>query len=357
MVFSKEILESIFSHQTSFLIDMDLRVSFVSQSLLKLLNKSESDLLGSSLEALAFNVSTTDKLRSNFQKALKGEVVIGEDLFTTIEGPEVYYEYTLAPLKNKEAKVFSASALLRDISDRKKIELELKRNVAALQVEQELRESFITAMSHDLRTPLTAAKLSAQIIQKHPSDNTAIIKFSGRIIENIERTDLMMRDLLDSLRIKSGESIMLNVQQDIMNALLETLVIDYKRLHGDRFEVVMNEMVKGYWDSNAIRRVLENLLSNALKYGKPNARITIKLFKESGFDCVSVINEGEGLTPQEISQLFVPFKRLKKAQDSGFKGWGIGLTLVKGILEAHQGLVEVESQLDKGSTFTIKIPN
>lgn len=358
MAFSREILETIFSNQTSFiyLLDTELKVTFVSDPLKRYMGKTDADLIGKTITEIGYDAKTASILKKLFNQVLTGEVVSGEDLFTSIKGVETYFEYTFAPVKDKQGKMVAISAVCRDITDRKKMEFDLKNYVVELQKERELRESFITAMTHDLRTPLTAAKLSAQIIQRHPQDSKAINKFSGRIIENVERTDTMIRDLLDSLRFKAGEGIMLNIQQQVMNAILESVVEELATIHGDRFQLVMNEMVKGYWDGLAIRRVMENLLTNAMKYGDSEKPIIIKLFKEAQFDCVSVHNEGEALTEQEVNDLFIPFKRLKKAQDSGQKGWGIGLTLVLGLTQAHNGEVSVDSYPGKGTTFTIKLP-
>ena len=355
---SKEILETIFSHQTSFIyiLDTNLRVTFASKPLLKFMSRTESEVMGKTVEEIGYEPHTAAKLQKLFASVLAGNVENGEDHFVSVNGVHTFFEYNFAPVKDAAGKVISISAMSRDISDRKRMELELIRNIAELQKEREMREAFIMAMTHDLRTPLTAAKLSAQIIQKHPSDSKAILKFSTRIVENVERTDIMIRDLLDSLRLKAGEGISLNIQLDIMNGVLVGLVDELTVLHGKRFELLMTEMIKGYWDSNAIRRVIENLLSNAVKYGHPETPITVKLFKESSEICISVHNEGQAFTEEEKNQLFIPFKRLKNAKDSGQKGWGIGLSLVQGFVEAHEGSVQVESHEGSGTTFTVRFP-
>lgn len=358
MAFSREILETIFSNQTSFiyLLDTDLKVTFVSEPMQKYMGKTSADLVGKTIPEIGYNDVTASKLDALYRRVLNGEVVSGEDDFTSIRGFNTCFEYTFAPVKDKEGKIVAISSVCRDITARKKMENDLKNSVEELKKERELRESFITAMTHDLRTPLTAAKLSAQIIQRHPQDHKAIAKFSARIIENVERTDTMIRDLLDSLRFKAGEGITLNIQQNILNAILESTIEDLATVHGDRFQLHMDEMIKGHWDSIGIRRVVENLLTNAMKYGAQDKPIQIKLFKDQTHDFISVHNEGTPLTEQELSDLFVPFKRLKNAHESGQKGWGIGLTLVLGITQAHGGSVSVESKPQKGTTFTIKLP-
>lgn len=358
MVFTKEIFESIFSHQSSFvyILDSQCRVQFANKKLLETIKKNESDVLGKTILEVGYEVSTATKLQAIFDKVLQGEIISGIDIFSNIHRVPTYYEFTFSPIKDAQGKVAFISAVCHDISNRKEIESQLQVSVAELKKERELRESFIMAMTHDLRTPLTSAKLSAQIIQRHPKDENAIQKFSGRIVENVERTDAMIRDLLDSMRLKAGEGIPLNIQPAVMNAILESAIEEHSINYGKRFNLQMNEMVKGSWDSGAIRRVIDNLLTNAVKYGSVDKPITVKLFKESTYNCISVHNEGSPLNQEEMSDLFVPFKRMKNAHDSGQKGWGIGLTLVLGLVRAHNGDVDVESLSTTGTTFTIKLP-
>lgn len=358
MIFNQDLLETVFSHQTSFMyvLDHNLRVLFASKPLLKHMNKTFEDVAGKTVEEIGYEFATSVKLNKLFSRVLEGHTESGEDIFASVKGIDTYYEYTFAPVKDASGKVIGISCMSRDITDRKRMEAELTQNVAALQKERELREHFIMAMTHDLRTPLTAAKLSAQIIQKHPSDEKAINKFASRIIENVERTDMMIRDLLDSLRLKSGEGITLNKEVCILNALVESLVEELTHIYGQRFQVEMTEMIKGEWDKQAIRRTIDNLLTNAIKYGDPEKTITIKLFKETRFDCISVHNEGEPMNPEEMPNLFLPFMRMKKAKESGQRGWGLGLNLVMGFVDAHGGTVIVDSGADRGTTFTVKLP-
>ena len=106
----------------------------------------------------------------------------------------------------------------------------------------------------------------------------------------------------------------------------------------------------------ALQRVVQNLATNAVKYGSAETPITITL-KEFEHDAqIAVHNEGNGLTQEEQAHVFDKFHRTKSAVASGRNGWGIGLTLVKGIAEAHGGSVIVESELGKGVTFIVKLP-
>ena len=97
-------------------------------------------------------------------------------------------------------------------------------------------------------------------------------------------------------------------------------------------------------------------MANAAKYSAPGTIVSIKLEKLDGLAKLAIHNEGNPIPVEEQKLLFQPFLRAKAAQDSGKKGWGLGLTLVKGIAEAHGGTVTVESSAEKGTTFTLSIP-
>jgi signal transduction histidine kinase len=142
-----------------------------------------------------------------------------------------------------------------------------------------------------------------------------------------------------------------------MNDLVDTVVEEMTRLHGDRFVVRAEPDVAGYWSWEAMRRVLENLLTNAVKYSNPESPITISIGVGKGDKMrMSVHNEGAALSPEDQVRIFRPFERGRSAEQSHQRGWGIGLTLVQGIIDAHGGTIGVESTPKGGTTFTIENP-
>jgi signal transduction histidine kinase len=126
--------------------------------------------------------------------------------------------------------------------------------------------------------------------------------------------------------------------------------------HGDRFRIDVDGDTVGHWSPDGLQRVLDNLLSNAVKYGDPLARITIRMRRVDEHEIISVHNHGAIIPLEEQQLLFEPFHRSYGAQSSGKQGWGIGLALVKGIVEAHGGMVKGESYPKEGTTFTIDLP-
>ena len=228
------------------------------------------------------------------------------------------YRWHLArgiPDRDLEGKIRAWYGTNTDIHEQKEAQ---KR----LEDERELRERFVAALTHDLRTPLTAAKISAQLIGRGTFDEAKIQKLAGRIAHNMDRADDMIRDLLDAGRIKSGEKIALDVSEGNLNDLTREVLEDLSSVHGDRFVMrAANPAIHGFWDFSAIRRVLENLLGNAIKYGFSSAPVTIELAQESDVVKISVHNQGDPIPEDLHADLFEPYRRADSAQSSSQKGF------------------------------------
>jgi signal transduction histidine kinase len=233
---------------------------------------------------------------------------------------------------------------------------ELETTVHNLETERDMRERFVLALSHDLRTPMTASKLTAQLLKRKYID-PEIMKVSDRIIMNMDRADSMIRDLLDANLIKAGDPLPIYLEECWIDDVIDSTVSDLVAVHGPRFKI-QNEAgkVQGHWDANAIQRLLDNLNANAIKYGAPGSFVTIGLKKEQDWVELSVHNQGEPISPKDQKSLFTPYRRTLSARSGGQRGWGIGLTLVKGIAEAHRGSVRVLSNALEGTTFTVRLP-
>jgi signal transduction histidine kinase len=126
-------------------------------------------------------------------------------------------------------------------------------------------------------------------------------------------------------------------------------------LHGPRFNV-NGEPVHGWWGRDELRRVVENLVSNAIKYGAREHPVSIRYQAEHGRLQLSVHNEGDAIPPDLLETVFQVFRRAQAAKDGDSQGWGIGLPYVRTVAESHGGSIDVDSAAERGTTFTIDIP-
>jgi PAS domain S-box-containing protein len=244
-----------------------------------------------------------------------------------------------------------------DIHEHRLAQEELSRAVERLQEERELRERFVATLSHDLRNPLTAAKMGTQLLMRRGADPVVLTRTVGRIAENIDRADRMIQDLLDANRLRVGETLPLEITGCDLGAIAKETLEELAQVHGDRFVLRAPESLHGYWSSSDLRRVIENLCNNAVKYGARERPVTVTVTQpEPEQVLLSVHNWGTPIPAEDQVTLFEPYRRTKSAQTGEQRGWGLGLTLVKGLVEAQHGTVKVESTETSGTTFSVILP-
>jgi PAS domain S-box-containing protein len=251
------------------------------------------------------------------------------------------------------------SKVVQDLTERNHIvqEHELSRgHVSQLQAERDLRDQFVFALSHDLRTPLTAAKLSAQMITRESATKEYVQKGAKQVIDSLDRADALIRNFLDASRIKAGEPLPILVRKSDISAVAREAIGELISLYGNRFRLLGPQSIEGYWDPDGIRRILENLGSNGVKYGTERDPVTITLLETERQVQLSVHNSGPAIPREDQQTLFDLFRRRKATRAETSHGWGIGLNLVRGIAEAHGGSVRIESVEGEGTTFKVDLP-
>jgi signal transduction histidine kinase len=177
-----------------------------------------------------------------------------------------------------------------------------------------------------------------------------------KIDTNIDRVERMIRDLLDTNRIRANERLPLHLAEVDLAALAREVIQDLSPINYERFILKFEDGVRGIWDAEELRRALWNLAINAVKYGAADKPITISVKCAGAEAQISVHNYGSVIAPEDQVSVFDSFTRTQDAQTKGQIGWGLGLTLVRGSSEAHGGKVTVESSVARGTTFTIHLP-
>jgi signal transduction histidine kinase len=225
---------------------------------------------------------------------------------------------------------------------------------AYVQVQQRFRDQFTAALTHDFRGPLSNAMNYVDLIRRdaEPGQHG---HFASRALYNLKRIDRMIQGLLDAHRADAGEGLSLHIEPAEVSALAGDVMGDLMLRAGDRFVLESEKPVHGWWDVDRIKQALNNLLENAVKYGRDETPITCRIGSTDGRVFLSVHNEGEPIPPKLIPVLFQPFRRSLAAENSNKGGWGLGLVMVQAIAEAHGGSVGVESSESTGTIFTLDI--
>lgn len=217
-----------------------------------------------------------------------------------------------------------------------------------------LREQFMAALMHDLRGPLGAANLAAQAIARTP-DGPKVKAMADVIIRNHSRIDEMLHHLLDTMVFQGGGRLRLHLSGFDLRELVERVREQAQEEHRARLKIT-GESALVTWSREEIKRALENLIANAVKYGAADTPITLKIDQIGGRVMLSVHNQGNPIAAEEIEDIFQFYQRARAAAQGKKEGWGIGLSFVRAVAESHGGSATVDSSVERGTTFLIDIP-
>lgn len=232
-------------------------------------------------------------------------------------------------------------------------------NITELVRLEEIRKDFVANVSHELRTPVTSIKGFTETILDGAIDNQEVtIQFLEIIQKESDRLQLLIDDLLELSRIERAEFQLQMKYVKVSEVVQDAIAItENQRLEKQiDLRIEGNEAVVVEADDRRLIQIFVNLLTNAISYSKPNTciHVTYGTTEEEVF--VAIRDEGIGIAPEEKNRLFERFYRVDKARARDSGGTGLGLAIVKHLVEAHKGRIEVESEVDEGTTFTIYLP-
>jgi signal transduction histidine kinase len=227
--------------------------------------------------------------------------------------------------------------------------------IRELHDERELRDRVVSSLAHDLRTPLSAMRVASELLASTRQEPARTQQIAARIRKNVDRADHMIRDLLDANAIRGGGTLPCERSLCNLVKIAQDTIDDLTTVHGNRFVLRASSVaIEGMWDASAVRRIIENLCVNAVKYGRPQTTITVTLISDEHGAQIDVHNEGEPIDDDAKERLFVAFRRADAARNQ--TGWGVGLALVRGLAEAHGGQAQVTSNAEAGTTFRVLLP-
>jgi len=254
--------------------------------------------------------------------------------------------YLLALLLVLSVTLFGAYLLLRDV----------RREVRMA----EMRSQFVSSVSHELKTPLTAIRMFAETLRLGRSKNLqAQEEYLDTIVSESQRLTRLLNNVLDFSKIEEGKRIY-RPEPASLTEIIQTAAraMEYP-LSQQGFKLHV-QVEKGFADArvdrDAIEQAVLNLLHNAMKYSGLSRDIDLRLQKKDSHALIQVIDRGVGIDPKEKERIFEKFYRVSSEENKRLPGTGLGLTLVSHIVKAHGGRIEVESEPGQGSTFSIYLP-
>lgn len=220
---------------------------------------------------------------------------------------------------------------------------------------QQMREQMMGTLAHDLRNPLTTTYLAMDLID-YENDPEKVEVLKKMVKRSMKHSLSLIEELLDTMTMKAGEGITIHFSQT-------DLVKDINWVFEEAVEIYSNKIIldinaqelNGVFDGGAVRRVLENLISNAVKYGEKNSTIKITALDQQEEVIIKIHNQGNPIPIERQEEIFTFMSTSKNGHDAGAKSWGMGLFLVKIVAEAHGGKVRLTSTEEEGTTFEISL--
>jgi len=315
-----------------------------------LMNRRAEVLLGICLHDKAHDCNIDllpePKLVQLLKNARNGESSLREDLsFYDDNDNEFIYQARATIIRSSDGDFRGCITFLHDVTEQREVE--------------RMKSEFVSTAAHELRTPLTTIIGYTDLLLNDVAwGKEQMTEYLQQIQIKAEHLANIVTDLLDISRIESGESLKLNQSSYPLKELCDEALAGYTAISGQHaFELDLpeDEPVWVEVDHFAFIQVLENILSNAAKYSPEGGNIRVSARAENGECCISISDEGIGMSPDQLEQVFEKFYRANTA-NTAISGTGLGMTIVKHLVEALNGTVAVESEPDQGTTVHVTFP-
>ncbi len=319
-------------------------IAYFNYAALKFLNISDLKISEPVLHKLP------DKISDIITNILEKEKFSLKTITTQIEikpNHELVIEAGCTPISHPDGSLAGVVVIIGNITEFKKIEL--------------IKNQFISMVAHELKTPLAAVQGFLNIFLDKNLELTEDTKrdYMVRSVVRLKGLTDLVNDLLDisrmELKTKQRELETIHIEEIIISTL------QFLEFEISKKGIIIEKNIEQNLptikaDQNEITRLLTNLLSNAIKYNKENGKILVEVSTSSNYLRIKVADSGIGLKPDEKDRMFNEFYRAKNERTRGISGTGLGLTIVKRIVDSYYGKIDVDSTYGEGTTFTISLP-
>lgn len=251
-----------------------------------------------------------------------------------------------SPYYDTAGRIEGVVVVLQDITEQKKLD--------------DMRKEFVANVSHELRTPLTTVKSYTEtLIEGAIEDREIALDFLGIIDSEADRMAFLVRDLLQLTRF-DNKQVRLDITEIEMNEFLN-ITVRQNKIHAEAknqeltFEPYPHDVVI-YGDRDRVGQVVNNIVTNAIKYSLEQAQIRIYIGEDAQYYKISVRDTGMGISREDLPRIFERFYRVDKARSRAMGGTGLGLAIAKEIMEGHGGRLTAESEYGKGTVMTMWFP-
>jgi PAS domain S-box-containing protein len=282
-------------------------------------------------------------------------------------GRRIDVALTISPIRDANGVIVGASKIVRNITERKASEQaqqrtigELKRAEEALREADRRKDEFLAVLAHELRNPLAPIRYAVAMARKEDRTDAQRLQAQAIIERQVEHMGRLLDDLLDVSRITRGTLMLRPSAVELAAAVATAQESARPLIEARRHTLVVklpHEPIRLVADPVRLAQVLANLLINAAKYTDSGGRIELEARREGGEAVVGVRDNGTGISPEMMPRMFTLFAQASPALERSEGGLGIGLSLVRGLVELHGGSVSVSSQgTGRGAEFVVRLP-
>ena len=270
---------------------------------------------------------------------------------------EAFVTFVYQPMRNELGQIEGIDVFGFEVTDHVRTRQKAEALAETLGQQSDFEKQLIGIVSHDLRNPLNVICLGAQSLLMREELDERTTKAITRIQTAANRATRMIRDLLDFTQARLGSGIHIELRSALFHDLTRDVLDEVESSHPDReLRVKSSGDGQGRWDPDRIAQVVQNLVTNAFKYSPAGSEVHVETRGEDGVVVLSVHNHGLPIAPEALARIFEPMTRATSGADSTSRSIGLGLYIVKHIVDAHQGTIEVESSASAGTTFTVRLP-
>ena len=363
-------LETITSSTADLIFAKDIhgKIVMVNAAYLRAIGREERDVLGrTSLELSTDADAARAKVEHDRTVIESGRSLTVEEIFPGPAGSHTYLA-TKSPLRDEQGRIVGLVAFATDITDRKRAELELESLVAT---EQRLRgeaeranrakDEFLAIVSHELRSPLNALRGWGHLLAStRPLEPGLVERATQAIKRNVEHQARLIDDILDTSRSMSGRLTLERNPVNLVDVVHATIDVARPAANAKRIELRLafdHPVITVDGDSGRLQQVLTNLLSNAVKFTAQDGLIETSVRLAGDRVRLAVRDNGAGIAPEFLPHVFERFTQADTSTTRRAGGLGIGLALVRHLVELHGGEVHAESEgPGRGATFTVDLP-
>lgn len=319
----------------------------------------ESEVIGKNMRILKSGHTSTEEYNLMYKKLNSGEKYSGLFLNKKKNGELFWENENIAPVKDKNGKITNFVTVKEDVTEKKQLELELINSLEKANESAKLKEYFLANINHELRTPLNSILGFAKILTEQLINEDHLL-MAINILESAKSLSSSLNLIIDLANLEANKTSKQLVQAELSD-LLKECYDDYKTaalIKKLDYKIIVNyKPIYASIDKNYFTTAVRNIIENAIKFtNEGEIIIQLDLNKDTKSVIITVKDTGIGIPKDKFDIIFEPFRQVSEGTTRLYEGTGLGLSLAKKAIEYLNGFITVNSELNKGSVFTIILP-